>query len=116
MVTTMITKKVYILSTLVVLGFICTIPPASSFSLLMMGTRRGKGGMKIDVSSSSSKSTKSAKSQIASLNNGRGQEITGVSLPAPGKLELYLDKLQNNKISTVAHELYPPLRILLLFP
>lgn len=62
------------------------IPTASSFSLIMMGTRRGKGGMKIDVASSS-KSINSPKSQIASLNNGRGQEITGVSLPAPGNIK-----------------------------
>jgi hypothetical protein len=89
---TMLSKYACILSTLL-LGIFWMIPTASSFSLTMMGTRRGKGGMKIDAASSS-KSINSPKSQIASLNNGRGQEITGVSLPAPGESQVYLDNLQ----------------------
>jgi len=48
-----------------------------------MGTRRGKGGMKI--TDGSSKKLTSEKSKISSLNNGRGQEITGVTLPAEGE-------------------------------
>ncbi len=59
-----------------------------AFTLTMMGSRRGKGGMRITDGSTSKKKLKnSAKSQINSLNQGRGQEITGVTLPAPGNVK-----------------------------
>lgn len=48
-------------------------------SLVMMGARRGKGSLKnkIDGNGASSPNSKT----IKSLNAGKGQEITGVSLP-----------------------------------
>ena len=52
-----------------------------------MGTRRGKGGMKIDWESPSIKTSKASKSQLSKLNDGRGQEITGVTLPSTGQLK-----------------------------
>jgi hypothetical protein len=48
----------------------------------MMGARRGKGMLRKGLEDSP-KTTKS--SSVSSLNQGRGQEITGVTLPAEGK-------------------------------
>jgi hypothetical protein len=62
---------------------------SSAFTLQMMGARRGKGELKQRLVGntsvkSSNKNVKNNKSAVASLNQGRGQEITGVSLPAEG--------------------------------
>jgi len=54
----------------------------SCFTLVMMGARRGKGMLRKGLEDSP-KTTKS--SSVSSLNQGRGQEITGVTLPAEGK-------------------------------
>jgi len=61
----------------------------SAFSLIMMGSRRGKGGLKksLDPASSGDKMTSAKKSPMNVLNGGRGQEITGVTLPAEGTIK-----------------------------
>lgn len=71
-------SKISTLTLLILLATECSL--SSSFTLVMMGARRGKGNLKkrLDDSSSSKPST-------ASLNQGRGQEITGVNLPTEGK-------------------------------
>lgn len=65
-----------------------TLSRGSAFTLEMMGARRGKGELNQrivgDALPSSSNSLKNPKSVISSLNQGRGQEITGVSLPSEG--------------------------------
>jgi nitrite reductase/ring-hydroxylating ferredoxin subunit len=53
----------------------------SPFTLVMMGARRG-GNLKRRLNNDSKKS-----SSVSSLNKGRGQEITGVSLPAEGSVK-----------------------------
>lgn len=61
-----------------------------AFSLVMMGSRRGKGVLKksLDPKSSGDKwVAPQSKSPMNSLNNGRGQEITGVTLPAEGTMK-----------------------------
>lgn len=65
-----------------------------AFSLVMMGSRRGKrGGLQksLDPASSGDKFVKSSKKSKSSpmnqLNNGKGQEITGVTLPADGNIK-----------------------------
>mmetsp|Transcript_21517 Transcript_21517/g.31857 ORF Transcript_21517/g.31857 Transcript_21517/m.31857 type:complete len:194 (+) Transcript_21517:56-637(+) len=78
-------SRIAYISLIFVLAASCMMAPISSFSLTMMGTRRGKGGMKI--TDGSSKKLTSEKSKISSLNNGRGQEITGVTLPAEGNVK-----------------------------
>jgi nitrite reductase/ring-hydroxylating ferredoxin subunit len=57
--------------------FLLSCPHADSFSLVMMGARRGKGDLKrsLDPNSKQSGST-----------NRLGQEITGVTLPAANSL------------------------------
>jgi len=52
-----------------------------AFTLTMMGSRRGKGG-NLRRSLDDSRGTKGVKS----INSGRGQEITGVTLPEKGKI------------------------------
>jgi len=64
--------------------FYCKL--SSSFSVLFMGARRGKGELK-RVIESSDKNSNNPPSDIRSLNQGKGQEITGVTLPADGKLK-----------------------------
>jgi hypothetical protein len=56
----------------------------NSFNLVLMGARRGKGDLKRSLDSSD-KPTKKGKDAVKSLNRGRGQEITGVTLPADGR-------------------------------
>jgi hypothetical protein len=60
----------------------------SAFTLVMMGRRRGKVGDKKLTSQKQS-------SPIKSLNGGKGQEITGVSLPAEGTNEI---KIKSNQM------------------
>uniref|UniRef100_A0A6V2DAC8 Uncharacterized protein n=1 Tax=Ditylum brightwellii TaxID=49249 RepID=A0A6V2DAC8_9STRA len=57
------------------------------FTLTMMGSRRGKGNLKrsLDPSTAGDASRmKNPTGSTKSLNGGRGQEITGVTLPAEG--------------------------------
>ena len=56
---------------------------AQSFNLVLMGARRGKGGLKQNLEDKAGKKKKGA----ASLNQGKGQEITGVTLPAEGNIK-----------------------------
>lgn len=61
---------------------------ASFSSMTMMGARRGRGSLKDSLDDTGSKGKfKSEKSAVASLNQGRGQEITGVTLPAEGQIK-----------------------------
>jgi hypothetical protein len=68
----------------------CLSCSTTAFTLHMMGGRRGKGELKqrlvgdtsVNYSNNNMKNNKSA---VASLNQGRGQEITGVSLPSEGE-------------------------------
>ena len=55
-----------------------------SFTLVMMGARRGKKG---NLKRSLDDKKQSKPSSARSLNKGKGQEITGVTLPASGKLK-----------------------------
>jgi nitrite reductase/ring-hydroxylating ferredoxin subunit len=52
------------------------ISPVNSFNLVMMG-RRGKGNLKKSLQGESV-----SKRKVDAVNQGKGQEITGVSLPA----------------------------------
>ena len=67
---------------LTALLLVASPPAADCFCLVMMGTRRGKGNLKRRMEDDSAISNK-----VGSLNQGRGQEITGVSLPASGKIK-----------------------------
>ena len=49
----------------------------------MMGARRGKGNLKSSLNDKSPKPSKN--SSVRSLNQGKGQEITGVTLPSIGE-------------------------------
>jgi len=55
----------------------------------MMGSRRGKGGLKksLDPAKVGDKFVAPKKTPMNSLNNGLGQEITGVTLPADGTIK-----------------------------
>jgi nitrite reductase/ring-hydroxylating ferredoxin subunit len=55
----------------------------------MMGSRRGKGGLKksLDPTSTGDKRISTKKSPMNALNGGKGQEITGVTLPADGTIK-----------------------------
>ena len=69
---------------LLLLLLLATTVVVDSFHIVYMGARRGKGGLKENLDGSSS-SKKGGKQQSAkSLNKGKGQEITGVTLPADG--------------------------------
>lgn len=61
----------------------------SGFSLVMMGSRRGKGGLKksLDPASAGDKRMRTKNTTMNSLNGGKGQEITGVTLPADGTIK-----------------------------
>jgi hypothetical protein len=63
--------------------FLSAMSAVDSFSLVMMGARRGKGDLKKAVAGEPLSSKKA--NPVNSLNLGKGQEITGVSLPADGK-------------------------------
>ena len=73
----MVSKSILLLVILVTNDYVFT----SSFSIVMMGARRGKGNLKKGFADDSGSKSNSSP---ASLNNGKGQEITGVSLPAEG--------------------------------
>jgi len=63
------------------------IMSSNGFSLVMMGVRRGKGnlGKSLDPYSVGDKQS-TAQDKVKSMNSGRGQEITGVTLPRNGEL------------------------------
>lgn len=71
------------------LFFVIAAPSCSAFSLVMMGSRRGKGGLKksLDPTSSGDKMAATKRTPTNTLNNGLGQEITGVTLPADGTIK-----------------------------
>lgn len=69
----------YILVITTTILILCLSSSVDSLSLVMMGAKRGKGGLQqrlLDGGGSG-----------RNINQGRGQEITGVTLPAPGKLK-----------------------------
>lgn len=56
--------------------------PFLAFTLAMMGSRRGKGGnLKRNLDDASGRG-----GSVKGINRGRGQEITGVTLPDRGKI------------------------------
>ena len=55
-----------------------------SFRMVMMA-RRGKGGLKQNLEDTGSTRSNKKRKGAGSLNQGKGQEITGVTLPANGK-------------------------------
>ena len=63
------------------LGIALSQTPDNGFHLVMMGARRGKGDLKSRLAGDNKKKSSS------SPNQGRGQEITGVTLPAPGNIK-----------------------------
>ena len=74
-------------SVFILLGFyslsLLLLPPTTAFSVVFMARRRQKGALKRVLDDSDAKPPKSARS----LNKGRGQEITGVTLPQDGKVK-----------------------------
>lgn len=90
----MITTTIYTTITLSLMMLIAltsqSLMQVDAFTLTMMGSRRGKGGMRITDGSTSKNKNKMGKTNKSnnpanSLNQGKGQEITGVSLPAEGE-------------------------------
>jgi hypothetical protein len=63
--------------------FLSAISAVNSFNMVMMA-RRAKGGLQKNLDGDSDATPVS----ISSLNKGKGQEITGVTLPAPGKSDI----------------------------
>ena len=64
---------------LLLLAFLAS---CQGLTLVMMGARRGKGGLQQNLDDARTFSSKGVKA----LNGGKGQEITGVTLPAEGAL------------------------------
>ena len=63
-------------------------PSSCALTLVMMGSRRAKpGSFKNRLNDEYNKKSMNKNSPMNALNNGRGQEITGVSLPAEGTLK-----------------------------
>lgn len=92
----MITTTIYTTITLSLMMLIAltsqSLMQVDAFTLTMMGSRRGKGGMRITDGSTSKNKNKMGKTNKSnnpanSLNQGKGQEITGVSLPAEGMVK-----------------------------
>jgi hypothetical protein len=54
-----------------------------AFQLSMMGTKRGKGSLKQQLNDESRKLSSRG---VNALNDGKGQEITGVTIPMEGKV------------------------------
>jgi len=65
--------------------FLALLCGVSSFTLVMMGARRSKGNLKRALEDTGKPS--SGPQAVKALNQGRGQEITGVTLPAEGKIK-----------------------------
>jgi len=59
---------------------------ARSFSFVLMA-KRGKGSLQKALDGADSISRKKKSNSVNSLNQGKGQEITGVTLPAEGKIK-----------------------------
>lgn len=76
-------KQVMRQSTLLIILFLSAISAVNSFNMVMMA-RRGKGGLQKNLDGDS----ETKPGSISSLNKGKGQEITGVTLPAPGKSDI----------------------------
>eukprot|EP00525_Craspedostauros_australis_P007091 CAMPEP_0198116326 /NCGR_PEP_ID=MMETSP1442-20131203/11490_1 /TAXON_ID= /ORGANISM="Craspedostauros australis, Strain CCMP3328" /LENGTH=205 /DNA_ID=CAMNT_0043774111 /DNA_START=163 /DNA_END=780 /DNA_ORIENTATION=+ len=74
-----------LLAVLVVVQLAQQVQQCHAFSLVMMG-RRGKGKLKKTLSGESVSSKKS-NSSVNAMNRGKGQEITGVTLPAEGSVK-----------------------------
>jgi hypothetical protein len=79
------------LTKLAVLLLACTVvieygEKVASFSLLLMG-RKGRGNLKRTLGTGDDAAMKTPKSTV-SINQGRGQEITGVSLPTVVRFSL----------------------------
>lgn len=76
------------LTILRLLSLLCFLLPSNTkaFSLVMMGRRAGKGNLKKSLSGESV-SKRSKANSVNSLNQGKGQEITGVTLPADGMIK-----------------------------
>jgi len=83
-------KKTSLLGALLSLLLVVeTASTVSAFSFLLMGARRGKGNLKRTLDSSSVGdsnvlSPSAGNKKLVKLNNGKGQEITGVTLPQEG--------------------------------
>mmetsp|Transcript_4083 Transcript_4083/g.5331 ORF Transcript_4083/g.5331 Transcript_4083/m.5331 type:complete len:197 (-) Transcript_4083:744-1334(-) len=78
----MATKKISL-----ILILLTSISATLSFNIVMMGAKRGgRGNLKRSLDDSSSSKTGN-KSSVSTLNQGRGQEITGVSLPTEGNMK-----------------------------
>lgn len=75
-------------SILICLLLASSIDGVDGFSFVLMG-RRGKGDLKRALSGNDGQSGKRGKNQdpAAAMNDGKGQEITGVSLPAEGTIK-----------------------------
>lgn len=77
---------------------------ADGFSFVLMGRGRGKGSLKRalnDEGSSRSKKKRRGQDPTASMNDGRGQEITGVTLPAEGMVKGW--EFGDNKVIACAN-------------
>lgn len=79
MMTQSVVEQIYKMRSrhLLLLAFLAS---CQALTLLMMGARRGKGGLKQNLEDTKTFSSKG----VTALNGGRGQEITGVTLPAEG--------------------------------
>lgn len=74
------TISLFIVSVIIVV-FCCSQNVANSFPIVLMGgARRGKGALKRSLESD----TQQGKPTVKSVNKGKGQEITGVTIPAEG--------------------------------
>jgi nitrite reductase/ring-hydroxylating ferredoxin subunit len=68
------------------LALALTLTHVNSFSLVMMAARKGRGNLKKSLQGESVSKKKNANPTNA-LNQGKGQEITGVTLPAEGAMK-----------------------------
>jgi nitrite reductase/ring-hydroxylating ferredoxin subunit len=76
-------RRMSIMMSIVCLALVLVQMNVHAFSfLVMMGQRRGKGNLKQALSGETMKL-----SGVGSLNKGRGQEITGVTLPAENSIK-----------------------------
>lgn len=74
----------FLLPLLMLLVFV--VSSVESFNLVMMA-KRGKGNLKRTLDGEGSVSKKKSGSGMNALNQGKGQEITGVTLPANGQIK-----------------------------
>lgn len=72
---------------LALLAFQLMISQVECFQLVMMGRRGGKGKGNLKKQLSGESVSKKKANSVNALNQGRGQEITGVTLPAEGGLK-----------------------------